>query len=279
MGWGWNWPQVLRPAMQSGIVRPEDQAVGYDIHITRTDEWFESEASPIGVEQCMAVIEQDPDLRLAGDSAFDSGLYFEWTGHPHRIESFELSGGRISIKNPDNPTLAKMLDLAERLQAKVVGDDGESYDRQSLERSRSKRPRESRLAKQRERLSLKEKEALSYGVFFPAHEVDGIRIRPVEIAVHTDELGCSYWIVFRRTGEPPDVEMVDLESLSTVEQWRFLFIPVGFRLSTQGGRQFSILVGQSRNWIRRLASPKDPVSFVLSPGRRGWKWVWQNDRQ
>jgi hypothetical protein len=185
----------------------------------------------------------------------------------------------ISIKNPDNPTLAKMLDLAERLQAKVVGDDGESYDRQSLEGSRPKRPRESRPAKQRERLSLKEKEALSYGVFFPAYEMDGIRIRPVEIAVYTDELGCSYWIVLRRTGELPEVEMVDLESLSTVEQCRFLFIPVGFRLSTQGGRQFSILVGQNRNWIRRLTSPKDPVSFVLSPGRRGWKWVWQNDRQ
>jgi hypothetical protein len=253
--------------------------VGYDIYITRADEWYESEASPIGVEECVAVIKQDPDLRLAGDSAFDSGLYFEWTGHPHCIESFELSGGMISIKNPDNPTLAKMLDLAERLQAKVVGDDGESYDRQSLEGSRPKRPRESRPAKQRERLSLKEKEALSYGVFFPAYEMDGIRIRPVEIAVYTDELGCSYWIVLRRTGELPEVEMVDLESLSTVEQCRFLFIPVGFRLSTQGGRQFSILVGQNRNWIRRLTSPKDPVSFVLSPGCRGWKWVWQNDRQ
>jgi len=35
--------------------------------------------------------------------------------------------GEIVVKNPDDPVLAKLIDVAQRLGAHVIGDDGETY--------------------------------------------------------------------------------------------------------------------------------------------------------
>jgi len=42
--------------------------------------------------------------------------------------------GNLSIKNPDEECLAKMRQIAARLQARVQGDDGEFYDEQPKKR-------------------------------------------------------------------------------------------------------------------------------------------------
>ena len=40
---------------------------------------------------------------------------------------FNFRGGRVTVKNPDGAVLAKMLEVAEKLGAKVIGDEGEQY--------------------------------------------------------------------------------------------------------------------------------------------------------
>ena len=42
---------------------------------------------------------------------------------------FDYREGNIVVKNPDDEIVNKMLDIAERLDAKVQGDDGEIYKR------------------------------------------------------------------------------------------------------------------------------------------------------
>ena len=80
--------------------RGKIRRMGYEIHITRAEEWFDNEESQIPRAEWLAV----------GDSWFD---WFE---------------GNLDTKNPDHATLAKALALAGVLAARVQGDDGERYE-------------------------------------------------------------------------------------------------------------------------------------------------------
>jgi hypothetical protein len=54
----------------------------------------------------------------------------DWTAHPVGGEvCFWYDGENISTKSPDVATLEKLLELAARLGARVLGDDGELYRR------------------------------------------------------------------------------------------------------------------------------------------------------
>jgi hypothetical protein len=57
-----------------------------------------------------------------------------WTAWSHHGEAgdmawFDLHHGNVVVKNPDREIRRKMWRLAERLRAKVQGDDREYYDR------------------------------------------------------------------------------------------------------------------------------------------------------
>ena len=116
--------------------------MGYDVHITRAEEWSESEASPITLEEWVAYVASDPEMRLDGfaEAQLPSGdvLRVEgkglsvWTAWPGEGRSeghawMDHRGGRIVVKNPDPAILKKMCAIAERLGARVRGDDGETY--------------------------------------------------------------------------------------------------------------------------------------------------------
>ena len=99
--------------------------MGYDLHITRADDWFDSEQHSITAEEWLALIETDPELELAGDN----GPYFTlWKGTSAYDEAwFDWDQGRIYTKNPDPPIIEKMISIAEKFGASVMGDDGERY--------------------------------------------------------------------------------------------------------------------------------------------------------
>jgi hypothetical protein len=40
---------------------------------------------------------------------------------------FDYRHGEVVVKNPDDEILGKMRQIAERMGAKVIGDEGESY--------------------------------------------------------------------------------------------------------------------------------------------------------
>ncbi|QJW99405.1 hypothetical protein [Frigoriglobus tundricola] len=101
--------------------------MGYDLHIHRADDWHEFEQHPISSAEWMAVVAADPELRpdpnheflalWSGPCRYPDGTWLAW------------NDGEIHTKNPDRAIVAKMLQIARRLGARVQGDNGEFYNR------------------------------------------------------------------------------------------------------------------------------------------------------
>ena len=111
--------------------------MGYDLHITRRDDWWE-DGENIPEADWKALVESDPTLTMTGSVSattpdgskisYDSPLLAEWA-HDDASIPFDFRSGRVVVKNPDGPILAKMIEIAESLDAKVVGDEGEVYSK------------------------------------------------------------------------------------------------------------------------------------------------------
>jgi hypothetical protein len=113
--------------------------MGYDLHITRADDWVENERQQIEASEWHALIESDPELRLAG--GYHGPHFAFWDGHPEDDEAWlDWHDGNIETKNPDDRLVRKMIEIAGRLGAKVQGDDGELYTEESLDAPPPKRP-------------------------------------------------------------------------------------------------------------------------------------------
>lgn len=116
--------------------------MGYDVHITRADEWSDCSASPITLDEWTAVVRDDPELRAERSASAPlpdggslevelSGLSV-WTGwslHGRADARVYLwhSDGCITSRAIDEEVLAKLHRIAQRLGARVVGDEGEEY--------------------------------------------------------------------------------------------------------------------------------------------------------
>jgi hypothetical protein len=101
--------------------------MGYDFHITRRKYYHDEDGPSITEEEWKALVEADPELEFR-DS--DNPLFATWNGkseYPDPWFDYWAEYGRIDTKNPDNPIIAKMLEMAKKLNAKVQGDDGEVY--------------------------------------------------------------------------------------------------------------------------------------------------------
>ena len=116
--------------------------MGYDLHITRTDDWFDGEETPIELDEWLAYIESDAEMRLDGYAEAkvegEAVLRYEndglavWTAYSQLPEDgagawFDFRGGNIVVKNPDEEIIAKMKLIAADFSARVVGDEGEEY--------------------------------------------------------------------------------------------------------------------------------------------------------
>lgn len=117
--------------------------MGYEVHITRADEWTESEAQPITLAEWLAYVNADPKMRLdrAAEVATPTGetLRYEneglavWSAYCcHGIDEdmawFDYRNGRIVVKSPDEEIRRKMYSIALQFSAQVQGDEGERYD-------------------------------------------------------------------------------------------------------------------------------------------------------
>ena len=100
--------------------------MAYDLHITRADDWSDSEKFPITKDEWEAIIAADPELRLDSING-DSFAYWVDRQSGKKRGWFEWSDGEISTRYPDRAQLGKMLQLAQQLGAQVQGDDGEKY--------------------------------------------------------------------------------------------------------------------------------------------------------
>jgi hypothetical protein len=97
--------------------------VSYEVHITRADSWVLSDEIQIGREEWQSAA-RDANLISTGDPGYFYARAVRGNGED---ASFEWDEGRITVIEPDEPTLVKMLQLAATLDAIVQGDEDEIY--------------------------------------------------------------------------------------------------------------------------------------------------------
>jgi hypothetical protein len=110
--------------------------MGYDLYITRADHTWETQLRPISEQEWRALAESDPTLqasitdytdRRLADGTIERVHPWLYVTHPERRALWYYNGA-ISTKDPDTQLVVKMVQLADRLQAHVIGDEGEVYD-------------------------------------------------------------------------------------------------------------------------------------------------------
>ena len=116
--------------------------MGYDVHITRADEWAKSKINPISLEEWTAYLQSDVDMRLDGFAEatttqgervrYENPGLAVWTKYSKDDSNthqawFDFRNGKIVVKNPDDEILKKMKEIAKAFNAKIIGDDGEFY--------------------------------------------------------------------------------------------------------------------------------------------------------
>ncbi|WP_240493566.1 hypothetical protein [Pandoraea sp. ISTKB] len=118
------------------------KTMGYDVHITRKENWFDKCGPAIALDEWKALTQSDPHMRLDGYASavvgdghvlrIDSAGLAVWTAYTGGGGSdcnawFDFRQGNVVVKNPDGEILRKMWQLAQLLEAKVQGDECEVY--------------------------------------------------------------------------------------------------------------------------------------------------------
>ena len=100
--------------------------MGYDVHVTRAVDWSDNVGAQITLEEWRAAALADTDLQA--DQTNGEGFFLAPGLRNDGGDGwFDWFAGDVYTKDPDRPTLVKLLALATALGAKVQGDDGELY--------------------------------------------------------------------------------------------------------------------------------------------------------
>jgi hypothetical protein len=105
-------------------------SVGYDLHITRAFLSFDSERYPILGTEVDDLVRDEADLTIPpGSPRHPDFCYVVWeSGAPDGDDYLLFRAGRLTTKHPAPGLLRRMTELAARLDAWVIGDDGEVYE-------------------------------------------------------------------------------------------------------------------------------------------------------
>jgi hypothetical protein len=115
--------------------------MGYELHITRAPHWTESEAYAITLDEWLAYVASDSEMRLDNFAEAEVGgdvlrydndglaVWLAYSGHSvgGNMAWFDYRGGRIVVKSPDREIVGKLVRIAQALGAQVIGDEGEFY--------------------------------------------------------------------------------------------------------------------------------------------------------
>ncbi|MES2892036.1 MAG: hypothetical protein V4725_08495 [Bacteroidota bacterium] len=117
------------------------------VHITRRDSWSDdTDAGAISLVEWIEYVNWDFQMELRNeyrlplkkfglakeDTVYQKPGLSVWKAHQIKIlyepPSFEYERGNINVTEPDNETIKKMIVIAERMNAKVQGNDGKIYE-------------------------------------------------------------------------------------------------------------------------------------------------------
>lgn len=98
--------------------------MGYDLHITRALQWVDSDYYPISAQEVIELADRSPDLAV-DDGAKDGEIWLVWLDQDWPLR---YRDGGVSAKNPPDPLVRRMIELAAEWDAWVIGEEGEVYD-------------------------------------------------------------------------------------------------------------------------------------------------------
>ncbi|WP_425398886.1 hypothetical protein [Aeoliella sp.] len=113
--------------------------MGYEFHITRAENWFESSDTPITLNEWRDYLASDDEFRVDNyaEATTPQGQTIRieregipvWTVYSKHIEGkvmswFYYSRGCVVCKNADEEVRGKMKRVAQYFGARVVGDEG-----------------------------------------------------------------------------------------------------------------------------------------------------------
>ena len=116
--------------------------MGYDVHITRREQWFDRTGPEVTLDEWLAVVRDDPEMRLdrfaeaqlSGGEVLrvDDPSMAVWTAYSKHGRDGNMawmwhSRGNVMAKNPDQEILRKMWQLSQKLSARLQGDEEELY--------------------------------------------------------------------------------------------------------------------------------------------------------
>ena len=100
--------------------------MGFDVHITRANDWAHNKDQEISAEEWLHYVEEDNELARDPQNGDYAAVWVDRARCPEAwLDWFE---GNIYTTNPDQQTLAKMLRVASDLRARVQGDDGKAIE-------------------------------------------------------------------------------------------------------------------------------------------------------
>ena len=105
--------------------------MAYELHIARTRDWFDAASAPITREDVEYLIQTDRELGWSTSDYLDTTeggnvtryYMIKWRGTP----CFLWCGSEITCSSPNKLQLVKLAEIAERMNAFLIGDDGERY--------------------------------------------------------------------------------------------------------------------------------------------------------
>lgn len=99
--------------------------MGWELHIVRTENWFDSSNDPITSEEWLQLVDNDEELSIDNKNG---DFFATWNVHQQHNEPWlEWYDGRIYTKQPCEALYCKMLQIAIKLDAVVVDDDDRKY--------------------------------------------------------------------------------------------------------------------------------------------------------
>lgn len=120
--------------------------MSYDIHITKGDDWID-EAEPVTLEDVRNIMHVLSDRFRIEESGIISmknpsgqtitmkvGPYLEYTGDNDEKTRVMFRGGKCpSFQYQGDRQMLAMCSVAEAVGARLMGDEGETYDKQQIE--------------------------------------------------------------------------------------------------------------------------------------------------
>jgi hypothetical protein len=106
--------------------------MSYYVHITRKGLWFNRDGPVITADEWLSYVATDPQLKLIPGSKTHGVTVDIQSLRPEKVLDWYSHSGCISKNKPDAAMLAKMLQIASALGAKVQGSQGEVYGVEDL---------------------------------------------------------------------------------------------------------------------------------------------------